>query len=388
MNQITEQKHKNKIYQGSDGKWRTYIQQDGKRKLIVRVSKKKLEEYLDEYYKIENDITLAGLYNDWIAYKELHVSEPTVRRLKYSWKKYYSGEAITETPIQEITKIDFDIWIHKKIKDNKLNKKKYCNFIAVLNGLLEFAVDTGILNHNPKKDIKIGKKVLQPTKKPADETQVFTPEEFSRLRELCLEDFASEKYPKNTLIPLAVLFMFFSGLRISEIAVIRYEDIKNNILTVRRMYRITEREIIDGTKGEFGERQIPLIQDARDILLLCQSKQQERQVSTEYIFSMTADPAPYDAIRKAFYKYSRKLEIIPKSSHKARKTFISTLIDGGVNINTIRQIAGHENEETTFHNYTFDRRNTDEKFDILEEAFSKSIQNKSGPFHEIPNKSE
>ncbi|WP_303136598.1 tyrosine-type recombinase/integrase [uncultured Eubacterium sp.] len=40
--------------------------------------------------------------------------------------------------------------------------------------------------------------------------------------------------------------------------------------------------------------------------------------------------------------------------HKIRKTVCSTLIDSGININTVREIMGHSDEETTLRNYTFD----------------------------------
>ena len=42
--------------------------------------------------------------------------------------------------------------------------------------------------------------------------------------------------------------------------------------------------------------------------------------------------------------------------HKIRKTYISALVDSNlININTIREMVGHEDERTTLHNYTFNR---------------------------------
>ena len=43
-----------------------------------------------------------------------------------------------------------------------------------------------------------------------------------------------------------------------------------------------------------------------------------------------------------------------RSVHKIRKTVCSTLIDSGININTVREIMGHSDEETTLRNYTLD----------------------------------
>ena len=85
---------------------------------------------------------------------------------------------------------------------------------------------------------------------------------------------------------------------------------------------------------------------------------------------MTDDPAPYGAVRKCYEKYCKEIGIKLKSSHKARKTYISTLIDAGVNINTVRELAGHTDEQTTLHNYCFDRSERSERAARIEKALS------------------
>lgn len=56
-----------------------------------------------------------------------------------------------------------------------------------------------------------------------------------------------------------------------------------------------------------------------------------------------------------------------KSSHKIRKTYISSLFDSGLNINKIREMAGHEDERTSLNNYCFDRKADKDTENILEE---------------------
>ena len=60
-----------------------------------------------------------------------------------------------------------------------------------------------------------------------------------------------------------------------------------------------------------------------------------------------------------------------KSSHKVRKTYISSLYSEGVNLNTIRALVGHTDERTTLHNYCFDRSESTEKIKLIERALSK-----------------
>ena len=65
--------------------------------------------------------------------------------------------------------------------------------------------------------------------------------------------------------------------------------------------------------------------------------------------------------------------VMKKSSHKIRKTYISSLFDQKININTIREQAGHEDEQTSLNNYCFDQ-NTDSVIeDKLEHAANKNV---------------
>lgn len=62
---------------------------------------------------------------------------------------------------------------------------------------------------------------------------------------------------------------------------------------------------------------------------------------------------------------------INKSNHKIRKTYISSLFDSGVNINTIRVQAEHEDEKTSLNNYCFDQKDESEREKELEKAANK-----------------
>lgn len=60
--------------------------------------------------------------------------------------------------------------------------------------------------------------------------------------------------------------------------------------------------------------------------------------------------------------------ITNKSNHKTRKTYISSLFDCGINFNTVREQAGHEDEQTSLKNYCFDQKDATEKERELEKA--------------------
>lgn len=57
---------------------------------------------------------------------------------------------------------------------------------------------------------------------------------------------------------------------------------------------------------------------------------------------------------------------IKKSSHKISKTFISSLFATGLNMDKIREIAGHEDERTSLNNYCFETKTDKESERILD----------------------
>jgi integrase len=65
------------------------------------------------------------------------------------------------------------------------------------------------------------------------------------------------------------------------------------------------------------------------------------------------------------------INIDVKTSHKIRKTYISTLIDSGLNIDEIRRMVGHSDERTTYGNYCFNRLTNKQTEDAIEKALFK-----------------
>lgn len=75
-----------------------------------------------------------------------------------------------------------------------------------------------------------------------------------------------------------------------------------------------------------------------------------------------------DAVSTYLQNLCIRAGIANKSSHKIRKTYISSLFDHNITINTIRRMAGHESEKTTLQNYCFDQTDSDDLNVLLENA--------------------
>lgn len=62
-----------------------------------------------------------------------------------------------------------------------------------------------------------------------------------------------------------------------------------------------------------------------------------------------------------------------KSSHKIRKTYISSLFDNEINFNTIRELAGYGGEKTSLNNYCFDQKDMLERERVLKKAANRIV---------------
>lgn len=374
--------HPYKIYQGKDGRWRTHLPDKDKsegRKVIVKTHLDDLEQMICDHYeathadKLKELCSLQDLYPSWLEYKSLHVEATTIMRIEKDWRKYYRDSDLVKKPICKITKTELDSWVHKNIRDHEMNKHKFGNFSLIIRQMLDYAVDNGIVENNLFESIRIDKKrVLKPERKKPDHTQVFNVDEEALMIGRALDSFEKKENYIQQLAPLALVFIFYTGLRIGEVSALRYEDIHGDNLIVSRAVRFPDGKITDHTKGTFGDREIPLIPAAKEIISATKQRRHEIGLDTKgYIFCPNESPlTTYKAIQHAITKYCEQLEIEKRSTHKIRKTMISRMYDGGINPNTVRKIAGHMDERTTLSNYCYDRSSDEMIISKLESALA------------------
>ena len=373
--------HPFKIAQtGKDQRWRTYIKDnEGKRKLIVKSTLEDLHLTLYEYYKNPESIssnkkvTLNSLYPKWIEYKQLRGASPGyIKRIESDWRNYYAGTEIITMPIADFTKLQLDIWAHELIQQTGKTKKQFYNISMIIRQILDYAVDAEMIPENIFTKVKIdSRRVFIPVKKKASETQVFNRQEVKDIYDYAWNDFKIGRCRIHKLAPLAIMFQFQTGVRIGELCALRYSDIEDSEICVQRMYRHEEKEVVEFTKCHNEGRYVILTPAAKELIETARKYQQEHGMPTDgYIFSVNENPLSYYSVRHLYTRCCHELDILDRSSHKARKTYISALIDGGVNISAIREMVGHADERTTFNSYCYNRSTQKEKILLVEKALA------------------
>ena len=111
-NYLNLHKQSYKTWQGTDGKWRTYLpdasKKDGRR-LVKKVTEEKLNDAIVEYYQSQEKqskskkITLRTWYQTWLDYKKLQTrSTMYIRRIASDWDNYYQNDSLIDIPLTQL----------------------------------------------------------------------------------------------------------------------------------------------------------------------------------------------------------------------------------------------------------------------------------------------
>lgn len=398
------EQHKYAITEGKDGKWRTYLPdstREGNRRQIKRTTRQKIEDEVVEYYRKKekkDTLTLRELYPEWLDFYGAHTTATgTVKRITSDWNKYYKYDAIVDMPIEMLSRVQLDKWAHKKVKDYEMTKTCYYNMSLPIRKMLIYAKEQGYILSNPFEDVIVNAKMFRKKRKADSEEQVYTEQEEVLILEKAWEDY--QAHPENTT-PLALILVFYLGLRVGEVVALKDTDIVNDHLEIQRMerrnfksddginYSQTGRTVVEHAKTTAGSRQIYLVNSAREVVnQVLTVRRSEGCTKDFYLFTNKGERIKDTAVRWRLEKYCKKAGIRYRSPHKVRKTWISKLIDDDFNINTIREMAGHEDERTTYNNYCFDRKTDKQRREQMEKALEipKKCDFSANLIHFTPN---
>ena len=371
---IEKHKEKYSVWFASDGYWKTRLP-DGrpKGKLVKRRNKEELDTVIVEFYSQMQGFTVEQLYQEWIDYKSSSVRASSyIAKIKSDWRTYYKvDQGFINMDVRKMDAVYLEKWLHALIKKYNMTKKQFYNTTIIIRQGMKYAKKKGYIKENPFDEVEINTKLFRGVQKADSKTQVYTIEEQQKMEEEMWKLYAEK--PEYTA-PLAIIFMFYTGLRIGELVALRESDIEENQIHIQRQEtrvfeevdaehsRMVGYAIVDHTKTEVGNRYVPLVPIAQAILkeVIAANRINGRKDEDFIFLSADGQRIKHGAIEGRIIDACERLEMKVKTAHKFRKTYISTLYDNGVPLEAIRKIVGHADERTTLHNYCFNRL-TDEQ---------------------------
>lgn len=347
-----------------NGRWQTcYKDEKGKRKNIKAQSKEELLDKLIPIYfantHIDN-LTFYGLYEEWLAYKATVTnSSNTIKRHKQHYRKYFEPSVLHEMKVKKIDELILEQECNRIVREFNLSRKEWCNIKTILNGMFTYSIRKRYLTDNPMDKVEIYVKYRQIVKK-TGRTETYNTEELKELNH-----YLDKMYTETEDVAfLAVKINFLLGLRVGELAALKWEDCKDlsHLHIVREEVRNQETnqyEVVEHTKTN-RDRFVILIPKAVSIL-------EKIPKQGKYIFMRDGERITSRQIAYVLEKFAERQGVRTKSTHKMRKTYASNLNANGVPLDCIREMLGHSNLSTTLE-YIYNPLTEKETYDLITKA--------------------
>lgn len=323
------------------------------------------EKGLIEDISTEEQVSFETAYHKWFKTKINQIRPQSVDRIEVTYNKYYAFSDFVKTPVHSLDEVNIYTFLNKILTERgNITKKEYGRIYQIVNNVMQYAFDTGLgrchcVNWSVvKRYISSGSIVENGVKEfaiSAEDRELFA-------RAVLIDKIYSEKRSAS----LVLLLNFYLGLRIGELASLRWSDVnlKERYIyvhstEVKSYVRDVNGERVgavayhaqDKTKTVHSVRRVPLVRESVFILRELRKWHDLKDYDSEFL--------AYDGMEQVL---SRSLEWtlrrlcilcdIPQfSSHRIRKTFATELHRNGVPTKVISDLMGHAEMRTTEQNY-------------------------------------
>lgn len=328
--------HTGKIYERKDGRFITRVSENGEEKQVSGKSEADLYTKLYDFYFGESNSTLETLYPQWLKWREeqASVSPKTIKENSYLWNAYLKDTPISKVPIRLLKPKDFIKFFREVTKGGEITRKLFNDMKSVLNGIIYYAIELEIIEHNYLRDIN-----YKQFRYKAENNNILPFTEEERLKIIA-------HLPNDDLYSLALKFDFHMILRIGELKGLKWSDIKGDYIYIQRFIN-DDNEIIEDIKGhqEEGRRFIPLTATAKQLL----ERIREINPNSEFLFVHDGVPLATVTFNRRLKKCCKELGIEYRSSHKVRFSTASIMYKNGVGTPELQKMLGHTTLAMTTH---------------------------------------
>jgi integrase len=367
--------HTNKIWLGSDSYWRTYIDDGKGRKLVKKVKREGIDDAIVLNYKKKNKkekTTFDDCYWHWRSVQDKMVSDNTSYKYDTDYKRFFSDTKFANKDIKKITEEDIKVFIVDLVKNKKLCKRACKRLYWYINSVFLSAQINRLIENDPVKFLKAKQFYKYCTEPKKDINRVLvSDEDMSLLYKRFDKDHILKK---NYITTYAVQFASLTGMRVGEIAALRWDCIFDDYILIdksEKHNRKTNKYSIEQTKNK-KERKFPLTDEIRDLLAEIYVRETEYGYLCEWVFANESGRIHCLQISSCAQAKCRQIGIAKKGIHAYRRTLNSKMKCAGVPTTVAAAILGHT-EEVNEEYYTFDVTTMEEKQKIISEINKNTI---------------
>lgn len=366
------QKHPYKIWKGEDGKWRTYLPSDGKKRVLKkRNTKNDIEDVVIDYYKsLDSGVRYDfGFY--WGIWKERQiaygVSSNTALKYDSDYIRYFQGTNFEKMDIRKITEEDITIFMVSKIKELKLKEKSGKSLWGYINGVFKSVRTRKVISDNPCQyvETKMFSRFYDRSEQDVAH-RVISDNEMQLLMERLEKDH--EKKPLY-IQPYAVELAINTGMRVGELAALKWSKINTTdgiiIIDASEKYDRKNKEYIIAETKTGKSRYFPMTESLQQFFFELKKLQIKNNILGEFVFSNSKGRVTARSISECMRRKCTQVGIDERGIHALRRTLNSKMRCSGVPAPIAASLLGHT-EKVNNNNYTYDITNMEYKKSIIE----------------------
>lgn len=359
------------------GRWSTYYKTDDmkERRKITSSTENGLYTKLYQIYYAPSEYTLEEVFEKWLdKRRRQNLSPRTLNRDRQRWNRYFCGRSLAGKNIKSITTEQLEDTIHGLIAEFNMKEKELKAVLGILRGCMRYSIKAALIIKNPMDNIEINRSGCMPTVSKHNRSRVYLiPEQQTMFKEIARE---LAEQPNNT-DALAIQLEFKLGLRIGELAALKFSDIDKESMTIhiQRMESIDEEGhviVVEHLKKKsresnrflpIGDYELSLFERIRKI------NEVNGYQDEDFIFVDANGRTHIRAIDNRIRKLCRRGGIPEKSCHDIRRTVASVMHKNGVSVEQIRFYMGHNDVNTTW-GYIYDIDTEEETNRIIKNALA------------------
>jgi len=320
---------------------------------VLAKSRDALIEKLFELLFGTNSLNLNDWYEKYHSWRlSIGTTSKTLKEEQFNWNRFYKDSIGMKNTMSLTVSIVRDQFL-TMTAENAITRKCFTDAKSVLNGVFMYCVEQGAMSENLIS--KVNFRAFAKRFKPETSKKDFTRTEVKTI--VCDLRSSTDVYD------YAIRFAFNACLRFGELRAIKYSDVKDGTLTIRRSasdvmpaYLDKDGKVAFGktetretyTKGatKEGIRDFPLTKEAQEIVEAVHKENPDQ----EYLFMSNGAPLKACTFNRHLKKVCDANDIEYRPSHVIRFTNCDALFnEANVSVQSMQGYMGHSRASMTDH---------------------------------------
>lgn len=314
----------------------------------------------------ENEwVSFSDVYKAWFMMKMNRIKPQSVDRIEVTYNKYYYGSRLADMPVHTIDESKIIAFLNDTIvRCGNITEKEYARIYQIVNNVMQYGFDTKrghcyCVNWNSVKQYIALDNIVTVKKK-----EMWVGSDDRNTLASAVLDY--NIYNEKRSATLLLLANFYLGMRIGELASLRWSDVnwhERYIYTHTTQTKYYQRDEFgnrvgpmryvnqDTTKTPHSVRAVPLCDNALYLLRQLYEWHKTKGYQSEFLAYDGTDTILSRSLARTLTRLCKLCEVNTFNSHRIRKTYSSELHRIGVPLRMISDVMGHADIRTTEENY-------------------------------------